>query len=730
MIRARGEKMKNISRGLAQVRVARLAKASPEQTIQVFKLNPVVAALLSLPWAGLSYAQTLDEVVVSATRTEQRTFDAPAAIQAVGQEVIREAGPQVNLSESLNRIPGVVVLNRQNYSQDLQLSIRGFGSRSQFGIRGVRLIVDGIPATIPDGQGQGSTISLPSAERIEVLRGPLSQLYGNSAGGVVQVFSANGPKVPMGELDLVFGSNKTRRTSIRTGGESGIVNWMADYSVFSTDGFRAHSEAERKQFNTKWNFALGERTKLSLIANIFDQTRGEDPIGLTRAEFNANPKQTNPIAITQNAGKTVKQNQYGAVIDHRFDEDKKLTARIYSGTREVDSRLTIPLAAQNAVTSAGGVVALDRDYSGIGLQYSQKVKLGGESSLMATLGYDNDTMKEVRKGFINNAGVRGALKRDELDTVKSEDFYAQVNWAINPKWNLIAGARSTTVRFNVSDRFIVTGNPDDSGSVKYSGTNPVVGVTYHLNDNTNLYVNWGRGIETPTFTELAYKVGGTGPNLGLQAARSRHIEAGAKFKIDNNHRIDVALFSINNADELSVNTNVGGRSTFKNVGDTRREGLELAYSGRLTDSLTAYASLTALDARFLDSFVSNGTTIAAGKKLPGTPPTAAYAELAWRPKLTGFWNGLSTAVEMVHRGKLYVNDSNTDSADGATTFNLRAGLQQKVGQWSFRQLLRVDNVANKSYAGSVIVNEGNARFFETAPGRTWMLSATARYDFR
>lgn len=699
------------------------------------RLNPVVLALLAMPLAGLTQAQTLDEVVVSATRSEQKTFDAPGAIQAVGAEVIKEAGPQINLSESLNRVPGVVVLNRQNYAQDLQLSIRGFGARSQFGIRGVRLIVDGIPATIPDGQGQGSTVSLSSAERIEVLRGPLSQLYGNSAGGVVQVFTANGPKIPMGEVDLVFGSNATRRSSVRTGGESGSVNWMADYTVFKTDGFRDHSAAERKQFNTKWNFALGEKTKLSLIANIFDQPVSQDPIGLTRAEYTANSRQTNPIATSQDGGKSVKQNQYGAVLDHRFDADSKLTARLYSGTRDVYAKLTLPSSAiptspQNAVTSAGGILSLDRDYSGLGIQYAKRIKLGEESSLLATIGYDYDTMREVRKGYLNAAGVQGALKRNELDTVKSENFYAQANWAINSKWTVIAGASATSVRFNVADSFIATGNPDDSGSVKYSGTNPVLGATYHLNDSTNLYVNWGRGIETPTFTELAYRVGGSGPNFGLQAARSRHIEAGAKFKLDNNHRVDFAVFSINNAGELSVDTNAGGRSTFKNVGDTRREGIELAYSGRLSDSVTAYASVTALDARFLDSFVSNGVTVAAGKKLPGTPPTSAFAELAWRPKLTGAWNGLSTAVEMVHRGKLFVNDANTDAADGATTFNLRAGLQQKVGQWSFRQLLRVDNVANKTYAGSVIVNEGNSRFFETAPGRTWMMSLTARYDFK
>ncbi len=709
---------------------------APQRQDRVRPLPPalrktsLVLALAALPWANGTNAQTLEEVVVSATRSAVRTFDAPAAIQAVGTEVIRDAGPQINLSESLSRIPGVSVLNRQNYAQDLQLSIRGFGARSQFGIRGVRLIVDGIPATIPDGQGQAATVSLPSAERIEVLRGPLSQLYGNSAGGVVQVFSASGPKIPMFEADLLFASNGTQRSSVRTGGESGRVNWMADYTDFRTDGYRDHAGAVRKQFNTKWNFALGDSTRLSLIANSFNQPRADDPLGLTRAEFTANPRQVNPIALTMNTGNSVQQDQFGAVLEHRFDADKRLSARVYYGERDVTSRLGLPLAAQSSATSAGGIVSLDRDYSGIGVQYSQRIRLGRDSALLATVGYDYDSMRERRRGYVNNNGTQANLKRDELDTVSSEDFYAQLNWSINPKWTVIAGARSSTVRFKVNDYYIATGNPNDSGSVQYSGTNPVLGVTYHLADNVNLYANWGRGMETPTFAEIAYRSGGSGPNFGLMAARSRHLEMGAKLRLADNHRIDVAVFSINNDNELSVDTNIGGRSTFKNVGDTRREGVELAYSGRLNPTLSAYAAFTVMDARFLDSFVSNGSSVAAGRKLPGTPPTAAYAELAWRPQWDGPLKGFGTALELVHRGRLYVNDANTDSADAVTTFNWRASLQQKVGNWTFREAVRIDNIANKTYAGSVIVNEGNSRFFETAPGRTWMISLSARYDFR
>lgn len=245
---------------------------------------------LWLTLAGTAQAQALQEVVVSANRQEQQTFDAPAAVQAVGQDVIGVAGPRVNLSESLNRVPGITVLNRQNYAQDLQLSIRGSGSRSPFGIRGARLIVDGIPATMPDGQGQASTISLPSAQRIEVLRGPLAQLYGNSAGGVVQVFTADGPERPELRLSLDAGSDGLRRYGVQAAGQSGPLNYVIDHSDFQTDGWRVNSAAKRQHTNAKLRWDASEQTRVTVIANVFDQPVSGDPLGLTRALFEADPR--------------------------------------------------------------------------------------------------------------------------------------------------------------------------------------------------------------------------------------------------------------------------------------------------------------------------------------------------------------------------------------------------------------------------------------------------------
>ncbi|MGB4060564.1 MAG: TonB-dependent receptor [Burkholderiaceae bacterium] len=670
-------------------------------------------------------AQTLSDVVVSASRAEQQSFDAPASVQAVGRDTIEAAGPQVNVSESLNRVPGIAALNRQNYAQDLQLSIRGSGSRSAFGIRGSRLIVDGIPATMPDGQGQASTVSLPSAQRIEVLRGPLAQLYGNSAGGVVQVFTMDGPAQPEVGGSWVVGSDGLRKIGLNAAGQTGRLNYVLDHTRFETDGYRDHSAAERRQLNAKLRYAATEQTQITLVANLFDQPRSQDPLGLTRAQMEANPRQAAAPATLYNTGKEVSQNQVGVVVVHKPDADRAITATAYKGTRDLGNRLSIPLTAQAPATAAGGIVKLDRDYSGVGLKYNHRFNVG-QGRVEATTGLEHERMEEVRLGYINNLGAQGALKRNETDGVTSTGVFTQATWMPNERWSFVAGLRSNRVKFTVDDRFVTTGNPNDSGSARFSAVNPVLGVTRHLTDTTNLYANVGKGFETPTLAEIGYRTGASGPNLGLRAANSRHTEVGLKTQLAEGHRLDVAAFHIGTTDEIVVASSSGGRTVYTNAGKTRRTGFELAYSGQLNREWSAHVALSTLNTRFVNGFASSGGAVAAGNRIPGTVGQMAFAELAWRPQALP---GLVGAVEIVHQSGMAVNDTNTDRTSGYTAFNLRVGLEQRVGAWRLREFVRVDNVTDRRYVGSVIANDGNGRFFEPAPGRNWTLGISAQHAF-
>jgi iron complex outermembrane receptor protein len=443
----------------------------------------------------------------------------------------------------------------------------------------------------------------------------------------------------------------------------------------------------------------------------------------------------------------VNQQQIGSVYERRLGQGTTLSTRIYFGTRDLDNALSVPLSAQQAITSAGGIVHFNRSYMGLGAQLAHEIRLESGRVLRLIGGVEYDTMSEDRQGYINNAGVQGALKRDERNTVNNRDAFAQAAYDILPSLTATAGVRASSVKFRSEDHFIVAGpptNPDDSGGVDYSATNPVVGLTFHAMPALHLYANAGHGFETPTFTELAYRAVGTGLNTDLRASKSRHAEVGAKWKIADGHRMDLAVFDISTRDEIVVDTNNGGRSTFKNAGRTTRRGAEFLYVGQASDSLRATLNLTTLRARFAEDFVSgSGATainVPAGNRLPGTPERSAFAELAWTPKAA--WGGFNAGAEVAYVGKLYFNDANSDPllrpdgsrspdfAPAATVLNLRVGFVQKSGGWTFSQLVRLENATDKTYAGSVIVNDANNRYYEPALPRNWMVSLTARHEFR
>src|SRR5205085_2312835 len=340
----------------------------------------------------------LDPVTITAQRFRQSAFDAPAAISAVTRDTIEAAGPQVNLSEAMARVPGISVLNRQNYAQDLQLSIRGFGARSTFGIRGVRLIVDGIPATMPDGQGQAATIALGSVGRIEVLRGPLAQLYGNAAGGVVQVFTQDDADKPTGWATASAGPYGERKLGVKFSTSDGGQGLTVEASQFRTDGYREHSDAVRGQLNARWQADLGAATHASVVLNVLEQPLSHDPQGLTRAQWEADPRQAAAVAIAQDARKSVRQQQLGGVVEHRLGSDTMLTARLYLGGRDLANALATPLAAQTSPTSSGGIVQFERLYGGGAAQLTHRIGLDADRSVQLTGGVEWDRMREDRQG--------------------------------------------------------------------------------------------------------------------------------------------------------------------------------------------------------------------------------------------------------------------------------------------------------------------------------------------
>ncbi len=699
--------------------------------ICICKLSPLIAALcVSIP----AIAQQLAPIVVTGTRIGNDPQNIPMAIDTVDQEALRDQTLQVNLSESLQRVPGINVQNRGNYAQDLQISSRGFGGRASFGVRGIRLFTDGIPASQPDGQGQVSHFALSSAERVEVLRGPFSALYGNASGGVMQIFTEAAAKIPSGNISLTLGPDHTWRAGTRASGllESGL-GIVAEASEFHTDGIRPHSSASKTLGQVKFSKELGD-TKLTVLANSV-KIEAEDALGLSRTEFDANPDQTTPSATLFNTRKTTRQDQAGLRVQHAFSSQHAVEAVVYAGSRDVTQWQSIPVATQTAATQPGGVIAFSRTYAGIDARYVHKADWGS-----AIIGATLDSLDEARRGYENfigtTLGVTGNLRRDEQNNVRNDDVYAQTEVKVLSNLFLTAGVRRSKVKFVSDDHFITARNPDDSGRASYVKTTPAVGASFKLTEGFNIYASAGRGFETPTFNELSYRASGaTGLNFDLKPATSNSVEVGAKYR-NGIWRANLAAFDTSTRDEIVTLTNSGGRATFQNAGSTSRRGAEVSIAAVIaapqSTQIDLLLALTALNAKYDDAFKTcttvpctvPTTVVAAGNKLPGLPANSVYAEAKWTHP-----SGFSAAIEAKHQSKIYVNDLNTDTASAYTIANVRVGYTFALGAARIAAGIRVDNVADKRYAGTVIVNEGNGRYFEPAPGRTWLATLNITMPF-
>ncbi|MBO9352687.1 TonB-dependent receptor [Bordetella petrii] len=676
---------------------------------------------------------TLEPVVVTSIRYSATLLDTPASVDIVNGDRLRFDTPGINLSESLGGVPGLQIQNRQNYAQDLQISVRGFGARSTFGVRGVRLYVDGIPATMPDGQGQTSNIDLASAARIEVLRGPFSALYGNSSGGVVQVFTEDGERPPRIQAGFSAGSYDTYQYGVKASGATGTAAGDLDYVLsanrFTTDGYREHSAARKNLGNAKLGLQIDDDSRLTLVVNSVDLT-AQDPLGLTRDQYEQDPRQATPQASQFNTRKTVRQTQGGLLYERQIDADNELRAMVYYGQRDMTQYLSIPPVVQLNPGQAGGVIGLQREYGGVDLRWTSRMRLADRPfTLVGGLAYDS--LREDRKGYENyigpayapaELGVKGRLRRDETNRVYNIDPYVQASWNFAPDWTMDAGLRYSTVSFDSDDHYVAAGNVDDSGSTRYRKALPVASLRYAITPSSTVYASYGRGFETPTTNEVSYRPDGeAGLNLGLQPAISDNYELGFKSEVGDG-LFSVAVFHTDTRNEIVAAGSDNGRTSYRNGGRTRRNGIEAGWSGRLASDWRADLAFTWIDARYRDDIADSD--IRSGNRIPGVARQMLYGALAWAPA-----QGWRAGLEGRYLGKVYVNDANSDAASSYFVAAVSAGYRWRHDAWTWDAYARVDNLFDRQYVGSVIVNEGNGRYFEPAAGRNWSAGMTLSYAF-
>ena len=635
----------------------------------------------------------LDPVVVTATRLAEPMSEVPAAISVVDQSDIQDARRTVGLDEPLNRVPGVFIQNSDNFAQDFRVQIRGFGARSVFGIRDVRVLVDGLPETLPDGQTELDAVDLGAVQRIEVLRGPASSLYGNASGGVIQLFTEDGPDTPSAEVRLTGGSFGLGKYQIKGGGHSGNVRVFIQGSYLQLDGFRDQSATRAGTVNAKLRYDFDDRTDVTLLLNGVESPTANDAGGLTRAEADADPSQATQRAIQLNTGESVEQGRLGAVAHHRFDSGE-LSSYAYGLYRDFQTRQPIP---PTTPAEQGGFVVFHRFSPGGGVRYLFDEPLLGWAQKF-TAGFDAQYQADERERLSNNNGQRGPLGLHQHERVTGVGPYVREAVSLTENLEVSGGARYDNVHYAVD--VDVPPNSGESGSRTLDAWSPAGGVRYSPRQWLSLYGNVGTAFQTPTTTELANPNGaGFNPDLTPQHATSYELGGRTEWE---RLRAGLAAFYLDVTDVLTPFELPAqpGRTFFRNAGRSQRYGFEGDWQATLLPQVRWTSALTLIQARLLG-----------GADEPGIPQWQVYQELAYRHQ-----TGVFVALEAFLVDGYYVDDGNTARAHGFELCNLRAGYEHQVGDWTIGPFVGLNNLTDTHYDARVRINATGGRFFEPSAG--------------
>jgi iron complex outermembrane receptor protein len=645
-----------------------------------------------------------DRVRVTVTRTERALLEAPAAVSKVSEEALQTARQQLQLEEALNRVPGVFFQNRYNFAQNQRVAIRGFGARSPFGIRGIRLLVDGFPETLPDGQAQVDAIDLESVTSAEILRGPSSALYGNAAGGVISLATEDGRGLePGAQFRTTLGSYGFRRLGVQAGGAFDSWNTYVSAWDLRYDGYREQSETEKRLLNAHIGHQLDAERRIGIVLTALDQPRGEDPSALTRDQVEENRRSAGGQAVQVDSRQVVDQYRLGL----RYEDTDLLSGRFeaYAFVAERDFFQQLPSSFFPSL------IEFDRKFAGGGLQHSSGFQLGGLPARY-TAGFDVARQRDDRRRFnVDRSGERSSQTQDELQRADNLGVFVQFDFELTSRWRAVAGLRHDRVDLDIDDRFSSpAGESLGSGERSFDETSWTVGLNYLISDDHQLYLNAGTAFETPTFTEIKDAAGGVGFSQDIDPQLARNIELGYRARWTERTSLDLAVFRVNTRDEIVVVSSVDGLNLFDNAGRTERDGVELSLQHRLTDALTFNASYTWSRFRF-ESF-RDGGAIFDGNRMPGLPENVLFAELAWRGG-----TGAYAIVDVLAVDQLFADNANEESVAGHAVVNTRFGKEFDLGQRQLELFLALNNVTDRRYFSNVRVNATRGRYFEPAPER-------------
>jgi iron complex outermembrane recepter protein len=664
---------------------------------------------------------------ITVTRAPETLQRVPYAVAVLDSNAFQRGQQTVGIDEALNNLPGVVVSNRYNFSLDQRISIRGFGSRSNFGVRGLKILLDGVPQTLPDGQSQLTNVDFANIDRAEVLRGASSSLYGNASGGVISLRTERAAPGSFAQRIRVNGGSGKRDnddfykwqswTSARSGNASGTLS----VSQFKPGGFRQHSAAEFRQLNGGLDYALSGSTIGTLRLSLADDPEAQNPGALTQTEYQINPDSAAASNILRGADKDAQQYQLAMGLRNVDASGNEYEATVFGLLRYLANPLAAP-PPTNVTPTSGTYVDIDRAVGG--LRGSMSRGLGSaESSPRLTAGFDVQRMRDDRRNLRSEAGApTSEVFLDQQEKVTELGPFAQLQWSPQREFLVSVGARYDWVRFDLADRFLADG--DDSGDKTMAAASGNVGLSWSVNDKFVPYLNVSTSFETPTTTELVNKPDGTGglnPDLGPQ--RAVNYEIGARGQPDPRITYSVALFLGRISDAIVQQAEIGGRAFFQNAGKTHNDGAEVGLSVSPVQGLTLNGAYTYAHYRFTDYVLADGTVLN-GNRLPGLP------EHFWRLGLrTSLPFDFYLDADHTLSSSIVADDANTIWVDawGAGVTNARFGWNGRAGQIQIAPFLGVNNLWDRRYVGSVTLNGAFGRVLEPSPRRVIYLGTEIGY---
>lgn len=643
--------------------------------------------------------QQLDTVVVTATRIATPLKKVPAAVSVFKASPLDATRQQTSLQEYLLQMPGVFTQNATNYAQDLRISIRGFGARAAFGIRGIKLIVDGIPETTPDGQGQLDNLNLGIIDKIEVLKGPSSSLYGNASGGVIAISTLSDFQKDFYHWKAAIGAYGFQNYQLT----AGITNNKATYVLHGNYGrannYRTQSEFEQINTNFSGRFELSDRLALKTIVNFSDAPLANDPGGLTLEEFEANPRQARDRNLLFQTGEAIRQFKVGTSLDWKLPSkgnfQKEIQSYLFYIRRDFDGLLPFEF---------GGAVALARNYTGQGSAITIKK---GHNNLK--IGYDAAYQSDQRQRFLNQEGVVGASTLDQLERFTNLGVFVVNQWQ-PAKWAIQTGVRFDYNKLEVIDQFQTNGNA--SGAQTLNAFNPSFGVNYSLSPRHQIYTTVATSFETPSLSELsANPEGDQGFNASLQPQKALNLELGWKANLSTSVQFDIALFRILTTDDLVPFelANFPDRVFYRNAGETIRNGVELAGVYAFAKAWRLGYSYTYSDFSYKKYATPSG--VFDGNALPGLPKHRSSLQLEYAAV-----GGLQATLSLNMVGKQYADDANQTSIAGYELVNLRLGYPFSYKTLRLQPYLGCNNLLDQTYTDNVRINAFGKRYYEPAPG--------------